>query len=247
MTAVPACPDEELRDVVATLARGEVDSALGQLRGLEKRHPHSALVPLLMVAAQWAAGDTRAALAAYRRFLPSGSVGRMKHVRHSPFAHFAHGDAALACVDLGLENLALRVLRRGIDEVSTANPKEAMEMTESYLEVGHALMRRGRRAAMEEALQLSLAINPQPMAHNVLAAVAFERGDYARAVAQWRASLLLDEVQGDTHATLGLALFARMGLAAAAIPHFQRALQLEPARASELSQWIKAALAGLEP
>ena len=57
---------------------------------------------------------------------------------------------------------------------------------------------------------------------------------------------MLDEVQGDTHATLGIALFTRMGLAAA-IPHFQRALQLEPARASELSQWIKAALAALEP
>ena len=246
MVAAPACADAGLRDVAALLARGEVAMALGQLRAMEKSHPHSALVPLLVTAAQWEGGDERAAALAYRRFLPAGAAGRMKYVRRSPFRHLVPGDAALACVDLGLEDLALRVLRQGLEEGVPADQAWALKMAESYLEVGRALMRRGQTAAMEEALQLSLAIHPHPVAHNVLATAAFERGDYAPAVAQWRASLALDGAQGDTHATLGQVLLARMDRAEEALAHLERALQLEPARAGELERWLAAARARLD-
>ena len=151
----------------------------------------------------------------------------MKYVRRSPFAHHVHGDAALAAVELGLEGLALRVLRQGLEEGAPADQTWALKMAESYMEVGRAFMRRGQTAAMEEALQLSLAIHPHP-------------------VAQWRASLALDGAQGDTHASLGQVLLARMDRAEEALAHLERALQLEPARAGELERWLAAARARLD-
>ena len=170
----------------------------------------------------------------------------MKYVRRSPFGHYAPGDAALACVELGLEELALRVLRRGVAEVELAGAVQALEMAESYLEVGWVLLRRSRTAPMEEVIELSLAIHPYKVAYNVLATAAFERGDYERAVAQWRKSLALDEAQGDTHATLGQVLLAKRGAPREALVHLQRALQLDSIRTAELEKWIAAAQTALE-
>ena len=120
-------------------------------------------------------------------------------------------------------------------------------MAESYIIVGRALMRRGQLQFMEEALTLSLAIHPHKAAHNVLAAAAYERGDYERAVVQWQQSLLLDDLQGDTHAALGQVLLAKHNAPQEALLHLQRALQLDPSRIIELEAWVAAARSELAP
>ena len=103
---------------------------------LSDRYPHSALAHLLVAEAYWRRGDEVAGEAAYQRFLPERAEGAMRHVQRSPFKHYAPGDAALSLLELDLEELALRVLRRGKDEVELAGEKAALEMAESYLRVG---------------------------------------------------------------------------------------------------------------
>jgi tetratricopeptide (TPR) repeat protein len=208
---------------------------------LSERYPHAALVHLLAAEAHWRRGDEAAGEVAYRRYLPGRAEGLMKYVRHSPFAHYVPGDAALACVQLRLPELALRVLRRGVNEVKLANEKMALEMAESYLEAGQALLRQGQTERMVQALSLSLAIHPHKVAYNMLATTAFERGDYARAVAGWRRSLAIDERQADTHATLGQVLLAKLDERGEALAHLRRAVELDPARAADLEKWLAAA------
>ena len=121
-----------------------------------------------------------------------------------------------------------------------ANETMALEMAESYLKVGQALLRKGQTERMVQALSLSLAIHPHKVAYNVLATTAFERGDYARAVAGWRRSLAIDERQADTHATLGQALLAKLDERGEALAHLWRAVELDPA-AGDLEKWLAAA------
>lgn len=246
MGASAACADGGLRAVAGALERGTTAEALELVVQLEARYPHVALVHLLAAEAHWRRGDEAEGEAAYQRYLPERAEGQMKYVRRSPFRHYAPGDAALAILELGLEELALQVLWRGAEEVEPAGEVQALEMAQSYLEVGRALLRRGRIAPMGEVMGLSLTIHPHKVAYNVLATAAFERGDYEGAVAQWRNSLALDEAQGDTHETLGQVLLAKRGAPREALVHLQRALQLEPTRAAELEPWIAAAHAALE-
>jgi tetratricopeptide (TPR) repeat protein len=230
------CPDEALRRAAEALRRGAEAEAL--IEQIQARYPHVALAHLLAAEARWRLGDEAGGEAAYRRYLPEQARGLLAHVPRSPFKHYTPGDAALACLQLGLEDLALRVLRRGLKEVEPVDATATLEMAESYLEVGRSLMGQGRIAPMEEVLALALEIHPHKVAYNMLATAAYERGDYERAVAQWRASLALDEGQGETHATLGQVLLVKLGVLEEALWHLQRAVGLEPGRGEELERWI---------
>ena len=245
MGASVLCADGALREVASALT-GDATDALQRAQQLLERYPQVALGHLLVAQAHWRRGDETEAEAAYRRYLPEQAEGWIAHVRLSPFKHHVPGDAALAILELGLEDLALRVLRRGIDEVVLATSAQALAMAKSYIEVGLVLLNLGRIAPMEEVLELSLAIHPHQAAHNILAVAASKRGDYQRALAEWRESLALDEGQAETHATLGQVLLAKGRAPGEALVHLQRAAQLDPSKAAELEKWVAAANAALE-
>jgi tetratricopeptide (TPR) repeat protein len=245
MSASAACADGALGAVAGAL---EVDAvaALELALQVPQRYPHAMLGHLLVAEAYWRRGDEANGEAAYRRYLPAQAQGRLRYLPRSPFRHLVPGDAALACVALGLQQLALRVLRRGVDEVGPVGDEKVAEMAASYLHVGGALSQRGLVEEMAEALALSLAIQPHKVAYNVLATTAFERGDYAGAVMQWQASLALDEAQGEIHATLGQVLLAKRQAPREGLVHLQRAVELDPAQAAVLEKWFAAARAALE-
>ena len=244
MGASAACADRALWQVAEALESGAADPLPLALQ-LPTRYPHSALGHLLVAEAHWRRGDEASGEAAYQRYRPEQASGRMHYLRRSSFRHYAPGHAALACVELGLVELALRVLRSGMDEVQPAGEQAVLEMAESYLKVGQTLLQRGRVDEMVEVLSLSLEIRPHKVAYNVLATTAFEQQDYPRAVALWQHSLALDEAQDDTHATLGQVLLAKRAAPGEALVHLQRAIELDPARAAELEKWIAAARAEL--
>ena len=239
-----ACADGELREVAGALAGGTGDVLMSALQ-LAARYPHSALAHLLVAQAYWRQGEEAEGEAAYQRFLPEQAQGAMSYMRRSPFKHYVFGDAALACVELQLPGLALRLLHRGVNEVQLANETMALQVAESYLEVGQALLHQGQTERMVQALSLSLAIHPHKVAYNILATTAFEQGDYQRAVAGWRRSLALDESQADTHATLGQVLLAKLDAPSEALVHLRRAVELDPTQATVLEQWIAASRAAL--
>ncbi len=240
MARAKVCADGELREVALAMVGGRSDVLMSALQ-LAGRYPHSALAHLLVAQTHWRQGEEAEGEAAYQRFLPEQAQGVMRYMRRSPFRHYVPGDAALACVQLQLPELALRVLRRGVNEVKLANETMAFEMAESYLKVGQALLRQGQTERMVQALSLSLAIHPHKVAYNVLATTAFERGDYARAVAGWRRSLAIDERQADTHATLGQVLLVKLDERGEALAHLWRAVELDPTRAADLEKWLAAA------
>ena len=245
MSRTAVCADGALYAAAEALAGGAAD-ALALAVQAAARYPHSALAHLLVAEAHWQSGNAAEGEAAYQRYLPSQAQGRMRYVQRSPFRHYAPGDAALACVELGLGELALRVLRRGIEEVEPASEQAVLEMAESYLAVGQTLSGRGQVKEMAEVLSLSLAIHPHKIAYNVLATTAFAEGDYARAIDGWQRSLALDEAQAETHATLAQVLLAKQGRPREALAHLQRAVELDPAQATELAGWIAAARGAME-
>jgi tetratricopeptide (TPR) repeat protein len=247
ISATAECADGALKDVAEALQRGANAEALEMAVQLQARYPHAALVHLLVAKAYWQQGDETSAEAAYQLYLPEQAQGKLRYLQRSPLKHYIPGNAALAAVEWGLGDLAIRTLRRGIGEVKPIGDNAALAMAESYIIVGRALMRRGQLQFMEEALTLSLAIHPHKAAHNVLAAAAYERGDYERAVVQWQQSLLLDDLQGDTHAALGQVLLAKHNAPQEALLHLQRALQLDPSRIIELEAWVAAARSELAP
>ena len=104
----------------------------------------------------------------------------------------------------------------------------ALEMAESYLEVGQALLRQGQTERMAQALLLSLAIHPHKVAYNILATTAFEQGDYQRGGGGlWR---LMNR---------------KLNAPSEALVHLRRAVELDPTQATVLEQWIAASRAAL--
>ena len=242
IAGVKACPDRLLKQMAQVLESGAPSEALGIAEQIQTRYPRSALVHLLAAEAHRHLGYEIGAKAAYGRYLPEASEG---HVQYSPFAHYVPGDAALACAELGLESLALSVLRRGVEEISPRGVNGPQEVAESYLKVGRWLVEHGHLGLMEEACELSLNIHPHKAAYNVLAELAYERGEYERAIARLKRSLTLDEAQGYAHATLGKALLDHRADPEIALGHLARAVELDPAQRVEFERWIAMARARL--
>lgn len=243
MAKTAACPDADLRALSTALIDGDEESMQQKLAQLDEDRTYSPLVHLLEAAMHWHMGNEMAGEAAYQRYLPSAAHGYWNHLRESPFAHYVPADAAVALLELGLEELALEVMRRGADDLKPLDQQQAREMALSYLEVAQALWESERAVPMENVAAQSLRIYPSAEAHNALAMVAYKRGDYEGVLAHWQSSLQLDGAQGDIHAALGQLLLTRYDSPPEALKHLEQALLLLPEHASTVRRWINAARA----
>lgn len=243
MAKTAACPDADLRALSTALIDGDEESMQQKLAQLDEDRTYSPLVHLLEAAMHWHMGNEMAGEAAYQRYLPSAAHGYWNHLRESPFAHYVPADAAVALLELGLEELALEVMRRGVEDLKSVDRQRADEMAQSYLNVAHILWQRDRAVPMEDVAAQSLRIYPSASAHNALAMGAHQRGDYAGVLAHWQSSLQLDGAQGDIHAALGQLLLTRYDSPPEALKHLEQALLLLPEHASTVRRWINAARA----
>lgn len=245
MATTANCPDGDLRALSIAWTNGDVESMQQKQAQLAEGRAYAPLVHLLEAAMHWQMGNETAGEAAYRRYLPKSAHGYWNHLSESPFAHYVPADVATALLELGLEGLALEVMRRGADDLKPSDQQQAREMALSYLEVAQALWESERAAQMEDVAAQSLRIYPSAEAHNALAMGAYKRGDYEGVLAHWQSSLRIDGNQGDIHAALGQLLLTHYDSASAALNHLERALQLLPEQASKVQRWIDAARASL--
>jgi tetratricopeptide (TPR) repeat protein len=91
---------------------------------------------------------------------------------------------------------------------------------------------------MEKVLQYANRIHPSAKVTNLLAKLAYQRDEVDAALALWKKSLALDEVQVEAHRNLGLVILLRKGEHARAVPHLERAVQLDSTLAEEVQQWL---------
>ena len=104
------------------------------------------------------------------------------------------------------------------------------------------LMLLGLEAMGLEALSEGVQQRGEPLPkgiNNRLAYLAYRNGDVARAIDRWRQSLRADSAQAGIHANLGQVLAKDARDYQAALPHLERAVQLDPSQAGELSGWIE--------
>lgn len=92
----------------------------------------------------------------------------------------------------------------------------------------------------EALLRHTLAVTAgNSLAHTNLGNVYLLRHDYSNALEQYKQALALNSMMPETYNNLGL-LLVRVGRAAEAIPHFERALELRPFAPDALARLIKA-------
>lgn len=92
----------------------------------------------------------------------------------------------------------------------------------------------------EGLLRHALAVTEKnSLAHTNLGNVLLLRNDYSGALEQYKLALSMNTLMPETYNNLGL-LLVRVGRAAEAVPHFERALALRPFAADALARLVKA-------
>jgi tetratricopeptide (TPR) repeat protein len=115
------------------------------------------------------------------------------------------------------------------DDIRTLTARVAEEPTSlAFLELAEALRRRGQLDAAGKVARGGLIRYPGLAdAHDLLARILSDQGDFAGAFDAWADALRLDPMR--TGALKGIAfLYFRAGDAAAAIEHLQRAAEVDP-------------------
>ena len=112
---------------------------------------------------------------------------------------------------------------RALSEALAADPSSTV-----FLELGDALRRRGQLDLAFRVAVRGLERHPQrPDAHDLVARVAIDRGEFERAKAEWETVLTLDA--GNSGATKGLGFLAfQQGDLQRAGEYFARALEASP-------------------
>jgi hypothetical protein len=181
------CPDRQLRQAVALLAGGDWQQVKNALRGLDAAHPDLALGHRLLVEVRRHLGETDSAAAALVRYrLPGWAAApasiafltayasadsaaalldryrsqspRTAHILHQATLHYIPSSTARSFAGLGLNKLALQVLKDGADESMQYPPQAAAQMALSYLEVAGLLSQVGDSAGAEQAEALAARI-----------------------------------------------------------------------------------------
>ena len=144
----------------------------------------------------------------------------------------------MSLFELGLKDLAVSALETGVSATNQDDRVPGEPMARIYVRLAEYL--KEDLELVEEAaevLLLSTRLHPLPLAYNRLAKGALDRQDYEQAAEYLEQSLQLDPDQAGVHATLGQ-IAAGMDDPPAALRHFKRALELNPALEERLSPWI---------
>ncbi|MBM3279282.1 MAG: glycosyltransferase family 39 protein [Candidatus Handelsmanbacteria bacterium] len=237
-----ACPDPLLAQVAAPLRTGEWARAEAAVHSLLEAFPDLALGYWLAAQIDQQQGQADSAAANLARYRPEN--GRAAHVLHTGTVHYLPAHTALSLACLGLDDLALQVLRNGGKDPSRLSPQAPVEMAQSYLDVARRFFEAGDLVRMEEAVQLSTRIYGIREAYNILATRAQQRGQMAQALKWWEQSLLVDPDQAEIHQHLGLAALLERGQRDKARYHLGRAIALDPSRQAGIAAALRAAQEG---
>ena len=121
-------------------------------------------------------------------------------------------------VDLGLLELARAALVDGANKRSFMRPRDRKILAKSYTLIARGLVDQGERALGAEVYEMAALIEPHYATYNLLARLAYENEQWAKALSWWETSLKLNT--GQVH-TLRLA-----GQMAYNLEHYSKALHL---------------------
>ena len=220
------CADKRLLAAATDLKNGNYDSAQRRAADTLTKFPHAKTAYLLDAEIHAILGRHAASAAARHRYEPESGAGGTLHASNHGTIHLIPGSSALTLVELGLEELALRILEEGMEGVHRYDEEVAKAMALSYSEVARLLFEKRRLKEMEKALNLSLRIHPTSAPLNVLGTLAYGNGKTAVAMEHWKRSLEVEEIQPQIHALLGKAHLDKPGDATSAYHHLERACRI---------------------
>jgi tetratricopeptide (TPR) repeat protein len=235
------CSDKLLHAAATDLRSGSYDSARLNIADTQSKFPYAKTAYLLEAEIHSIQGRHAASAAARRMYDPESGAGGTLHASNHGTIHLIPGASALALVELGLEELAVRILDAGLEEVHRYDEEVAKSMASSYSEVAKMLFEKNRLQEMEQTLSLSLRVHQTSAALNVLGTLAYGKGKTSIAMDHWNRSLAIDDQQPQIHALLGKANLDQPGGALSAYHHLQRAILHDSNMASHLKPWLERA------
>ena len=219
----PYCPDSLLETASSALKAGNLNESLVATARATSQFPQSKIAHLIE-------GNI------YRRMGRSNqAVVTVPHAGQSPPLVLWGGGMSL--FELGLPDLAISTLSAGVRLISSY-PRETVQMSRYYIVLASRLYGRGMKKEAAEVLQMSIEIDPFPLAYNRLARIAVDGADYEQAVMFFRQSLQLDPGQPHVHTNLGQITARYLKQPARALDHFKTAFQLNPELEAEYSDWV---------
>lgn len=235
----PCCPDRALEQVAAQVRAGDWAQARTSTQALLTTYPDLALGHWLSAETYHHFGNADSAAVARTRYGPKG-LG-VAHALHAGTIHYIPANTALSLVGLGLGDLALQVLREGIDKNPYYTVSAPEQMAESYLSVAQQFLEAGDLTRMEQAVEFSIQIFGIKEAYNILAIHAQQRGEPERAFKWWEQSLLIDAGQAEIHQRAGLVALLNLGLREKARYHLARAIALDSSLQAGITTTLSAA------
>jgi len=216
-----------LRQAVEVLQTGDWQQLKEGIHALSAAYPDLALGHRLLAEVHRHLGETDSAATALKRYRPENQ--RAARVANEGTLRYIPVHTALSFTYLGLIELALQVLREGVENHPGYTLLDAEQMAQSYLEVAREFSRAGELVQMEEVVELSVRIFSTKEACNILALRAMGRGEAAQALQRWEQSLALDAEQAEIHRRAGMVALIELGQRDKALYHLSRAIQLDPA------------------
>jgi len=231
------CADASLSEVAQNLKRGDLEQATKTVESLIERLPYAKLAYPLAAEIYRQQGRIAKAEATYDLYRPVSAHGVMAHVNSGNAELQAPISVALSYVQLGLSELAIKVLRRATAEDAPASRRESLQMADLY--TVFAEQKLGDNATLKkELLELAISLAPYEKAYNGLAALASDQGDGERAIQLWQQSLSLNPDQAEVYAELCRKLAQTADQRELALYYFEQTLRLQPKLAAELKKWL---------
>lgn len=222
--ANPYCPDPLLEAAGSALRAGNLNESLRATARAASRLPQSKIARLMEGNVIRIMGRSNQA------------VVTLPHPGQNPPLVLWGG--GMSFFELGLPELAISTLRGGVRIISSSFPGEAGLMSRYYYLLADRLYDRGRKKEAAEVLQMSIEIDPLPLAYNRLARIAVDRAEYEQAETYLLHSLQLDAGQAHVHTNLGQIIARYLKQPARALHHFKTAFQLNPGLEAEYSDWV---------
>ena len=235
--ADPRCADRSLQEAAAALQKDDLELARQLIDAAMSAYPFSKLPHLLKAEIYRRQGKSKLAEVALRNYEPERAQGLTAYVYNVSTIPDIPGATALSLAELGLPDMALQVLREGM-ETARSYPPEIVSAYYSYLDVASHFAKKDQIDRMEQVLSMAIQLHRNAETYNILALLAYQRGESARAMKLWTNSLSVNERQADIHAKMGKVALQELEDYEQALHHFERAVEIDANLGAELEQWI---------
>ena len=241
--ADPHCADRSLQEAAAALQKDDLELAQQLTDAAMSAYPFSKLTHFLKAEIYQRQGESKLAEAALRNYKPEGAQGLTAYVDNAGTIPDIPGATALSLAELGLPDMALQVLREGM-ETARSYPPEIASAYYSYLDVASHFAKKDQLDRMEQVLNMTIQLHRNEETYNILAMLAYQRGESARAMKMWANSLAINDGQAGIHAEMGKVALQELEDYEQALYHLERAVEIDANLGAELEQWIFAARRG---